>query len=176
MGLYRTGVSSSGGGSITVDDQLSTTSENPVQNKVITNALNNTNTAVSGKQDTLTAGSGINISGNTISIDSSSMSGYQKYISFETSAPSNWEAGVDGELRYYVQTGANMELHGTLYRYTDDILIGGTSGWYKVYETDVLDSVSSPTVHSALSNIVISDVDIGEGQPLPAGTLYLVVQ
>lgn len=31
---------SSGGSSITVDDVLSTTSENPVQNKVITNALN----------------------------------------------------------------------------------------------------------------------------------------
>lgn len=30
-----------GGGSITVDDALSTTSENPVQNKVITSALNN---------------------------------------------------------------------------------------------------------------------------------------
>ena len=34
MGLYRTGVSSSGGG-ITVDDKLSTKSTNPVQNKVI---------------------------------------------------------------------------------------------------------------------------------------------
>ena len=30
---------SGGGGSVTVDDELSTTSENPVQNKVITNAL-----------------------------------------------------------------------------------------------------------------------------------------
>ena len=30
----------SGGGSVTVDSSLSTTSENPVQNKVITNALN----------------------------------------------------------------------------------------------------------------------------------------
>lgn len=31
----------SGGGSVTVDDSLSTTSTNPVQNKVITSALNN---------------------------------------------------------------------------------------------------------------------------------------
>ena len=69
MGLYRTGMTT--GGNITVDDQLSTTSVNPVQNKVITNALNN-------KQDELTAGSGINIdSNNTISAD---MSGYQKFI------------------------------------------------------------------------------------------------
>lgn len=48
------------GGSITVDDELSTTSENPVQNKVITNALGN-------KQDTLTAGANIIIENNVIS-------------------------------------------------------------------------------------------------------------
>ena len=41
MGLYRTGMSQGGGGGITVDDQLSTTSTNPVQNRVITNALQN---------------------------------------------------------------------------------------------------------------------------------------
>ena len=39
------GVLSLSGGAITIDDELSTTSENPVQNKVITNAL-------SGKADT----------------------------------------------------------------------------------------------------------------------------
>lgn len=33
-------ISGGGGGDITVDSSLSTTSENPVQNKVITNALN----------------------------------------------------------------------------------------------------------------------------------------
>lgn len=38
------GFTSGGGGTITVDSELSTTSENPVQNKVITNAIN-------GKQD-----------------------------------------------------------------------------------------------------------------------------
>lgn len=46
--------------SITVDSELSLTSENPVQNKVITGALN-------GKQNTLTAGNNIQINGNTIS-------------------------------------------------------------------------------------------------------------
>lgn len=50
----------SGGGSITVDSTLSPTSTNPVQNKVIYSALQ-------GKQNTLTAGTGISISGNTIS-------------------------------------------------------------------------------------------------------------
>ena len=33
-------ISATGGGSVTVDDQLSTTSTNPVQNKVITNRIN----------------------------------------------------------------------------------------------------------------------------------------
>ena len=50
----------SGGGSITVDSTMSSTSTNPVQNKVIYSALQ-------GKQNTLTAGTGISISGNTMS-------------------------------------------------------------------------------------------------------------
>lgn len=47
------------GSSITVDSALSSTSTNPVQNKVI-------NTALSGKQNTLTAGSHIDITNNVI--------------------------------------------------------------------------------------------------------------
>ena len=50
----------SGGGNITVDSTMSSTSTNPVQNKVIYSALQ-------GKQNTLTAGTGISINGNTIS-------------------------------------------------------------------------------------------------------------
>ncbi len=75
-----------GGGTITVDSALSTDSENPVQNKVITNALNGkqdagdyalkseipnvstlaTKEELAGKQDALTAGAGIKITDNTI--------------------------------------------------------------------------------------------------------------
>ena len=74
------------GGTITVDSTLSTTSENPVQNKVITNALNGkqdagdyalkseipdvstlaTKEELADKQDALTAGAGIKIADNTI--------------------------------------------------------------------------------------------------------------
>lgn len=74
------------GGTITVDSSLSTTSENPVQNKVITTALNGkqdagdyalkseipdvsglaTKAELAGKQDALTAGAGIKIADNTI--------------------------------------------------------------------------------------------------------------
>ena len=53
-------VSGGSGGSITVDSTLSPTSTNPVQNKVIYSALQ-------GKQNKLTAGTGISINGNTIS-------------------------------------------------------------------------------------------------------------
>lgn len=58
--------------SITVDSALSTTSTNPVQNKVITTELNNKadtsdmSTALAAKQDRLTAGAHINITGSTI--------------------------------------------------------------------------------------------------------------
>ncbi len=48
-----------GGGTITVDTSLSSTSENPVQNKVINTALNN-------KQNKLTAGTGITISDSNV--------------------------------------------------------------------------------------------------------------
>lgn len=51
-----------GGGSVTVDSALSDSSTNPVQNKVVKAALDN-------KQDTLTAGQNVTISGNTISAD-----------------------------------------------------------------------------------------------------------
>lgn len=53
-------VSGGSGGTVTVDSTLSSTSVNPVQNKVIYSALQ-------GKQNTLTAGTGIAINGNTIS-------------------------------------------------------------------------------------------------------------
>lgn len=53
------GTLSANASSITVDSALSSTSTNPVQNKVI-------NTALSGKQNTLTAGNHINITNNVI--------------------------------------------------------------------------------------------------------------
>ena len=44
---------------IAIDQTLSTTSQNPVENRVITNALNT-------KQDLLTAGTNITIDGNNV--------------------------------------------------------------------------------------------------------------
>lgn len=160
MGLYRTGMSSSGGGSITVDDQLSTTSENPVQNKVITNALNN-------KQNGLTAGNGISIDSttNTISIDSSSMNGYQRFIDSDATAHTSWSAGTNGELRYELQSDGSRHL----YRYESD-------AWARIYEVNIHAEGSPSATNSPLTNIIISSIDIGEGQSLPEGTIYLVVE
>ena len=168
MGLYRTGMVSSGGGgggSVVVDDSLSTTSTNPVENRVITNALNN-------KQDELTAGSGISInsSTNTISIDSTSMNGYQRHIDFDSTAVSQWSAGYEGQLKYAMMSDGSSQL----YRYSTDVS-APAQGWYRVYDVNVQDAASVSTTNSPLTNIIISTTDIGEGQSLAAGTLYLVV-
>lgn len=163
MGLYRTGVSSSGGG-ITVDDQLSTTSTNPVQNKVITEALNSTNSAVSGKQDTLTAGTGISINNNTISVDNSSMGGYQKFIGSDIATHTGWSAGTTGELRYEEQSDGSRHL----YRYEN-------GAWTRVFEITV-HAEGSPATNVPLTDIVITSNDIGEGVSLDAGTIVLVVE
>ena len=154
MGLYRTGMSQGGGGGITVDDQLSTTSTNPVQNRVITNAL-------SDKQPTLTAGSGININNNTISVDGTS-TGYQKYINFDVADVSQWAAGTEGQLQYAVMANGSKQL----YRYTNN-------AWERVYEINVNEGNN---VNNPLTNIIISTTDIGEGASLPSGTIYLVVE
>lgn len=164
MGLYRTGVSSSGGGSITVDDQLSTSSTNPVQNRVITNALNSANTAISGKQDTLTAGTGISINNNTISVDSSGMGGYQKFIGSDIATHTGWSAGTTGELRYEEQSDGSRHL----YRYEN-------GAWNRVFEITV-HAEGSPATNVPLTDIVITSVDIGEGASLDAGTIVLVVE
>lgn len=162
MGLYRAG-SAGSGSSITVDDQLSTTSTNPVQNRVITNTLN-------GKQDTLTEGTGIDITNNVISIDSQSMSGYQRTITFDSTAVTNWSAGYDGQLKYAVMSDGSSQL----YKYTADMQ-SPDFGWRRVYEVNIhVDG--NPATNSPLTNIIISSTDLGEGQALPAGTLYLVVE
>lgn len=68
--LERGGGGSTGGGgvvSITVDDALSETSTNPVQNKVVTSAITSAINTANNKQDKLQAGTGIIINGNVIS-------------------------------------------------------------------------------------------------------------
>jgi len=66
-------VEGGGGGTVIIDDKLSTTSENPVQNKVVTEAvtanhdeIGRVGSELSNKQDKLTAGSGISISADNV--------------------------------------------------------------------------------------------------------------
>ena len=78
------------GDSATVDTALSTTSTNPVQNAVITNALNS-------KQSTLTAGEGISIVDNVISATSGTGTPtllnqiFSSYNDFYEFSQNNWE-------------------------------------------------------------------------------------
>jgi len=70
-----------GGGSVTVDDHLSTSSTNPVENRVVTNAIN-------GKQDVLTAGDNIVMHSNyfvTPTYDSSLAGGNVKCVTYGNS-------------------------------------------------------------------------------------------
>ena len=60
--IINDGVISASGTTIAYDDSLNTTSTNAVQNKVVTTALN-------GKQATLSQGTGITISNNTVSLN-----------------------------------------------------------------------------------------------------------
>ena len=59
----------SGGGSVIVDSSLSTTSVNPVQNRVITNAINNANSSIQTNADNIETIMGIIANIPSISID-----------------------------------------------------------------------------------------------------------
>lgn len=146
MGFYRTGLASSGGGgTVVVDDFLSDTSTNPVQNRVITGALN-------GKQASLTAGDGINIdsSTNTISVDTTETTGFQKFINQSNIAPTGSSAS-EGKLTFVGAEGSSSK---ELYR-------KDSSGWVKVN----------------LSNISYGLVDYQAGTtPLETGAVYLVYE
>lgn len=83
---------------VTVDSALSGTSTNPVQNKVI-------NTALAGKQATLTAGENITISGSTISAKdttygnaSANAAGLMSAADYSKLAAIDANATADGEL------------------------------------------------------------------------------
>lgn len=105
MPVYMNGeevgvVNDMGGSSIVVDDHLSTTSKNPVQNKVITQALNN-------KQDTLIAGTGITINNNVISAQgggsgSSFVPQHITFIAAQNVLGDFNGNGVDETIDYYI--------------------------------------------------------------------------
>ena len=155
------------GGSVTVDSELSTSSENPVQNKVITNYLNSMGTpadladAVAKKHshsnksvlDKLSEDSSGNptYNGNVIPTTGQT-GGFQKFIEHEILPPS--VAGTAGDIMI---APATNDSNDTLYRYEN-------SAWVEIKL-------------AAGNPITYSNVDIQAGvTPLPTGSIYLVYE
>ena len=116
---------------ITVDSELSTTSTNPVQNKVITNALN-------GKQDTLIAGTDLEIVQNSIlpsgytQLNSITTTGSQ-YINTGLWLTDNFKAEIVGRFTSTTGTqcmlGATVRTSNATYR---NIVLGKNASQYYV--------------------------------------------
>lgn len=88
-----------GGGTITVDEALSTTSTNPVQNKVITTELNKKIESISGSDVTTALGytpyNSTNPAGYISGITSSDVTTALGYTPYNTSNPEGYISGID---------------------------------------------------------------------------------
>lgn len=113
-------VSGGSGGSVTVDSTMSSTSTNPVQNKVIYSALQ-------GKQNTLTAGTGISISGNTISC---TVSGGGGSVTVDSAMSSTSTNPVQNKVIYSALQGKQNTLSYETWTFTTT---SGTTVTKKVY-------------------------------------------
>ena len=110
----------SGGGSVTVDSTISSTSTNPVQNKVIYSALQ-------GKQNTLTAGTGISINGNTISC---TVSGGGGSVTVDSALSGTSTNPVQNKVIYTALQGKQDKINYETWTFTT---ISGTTVTKKVY-------------------------------------------
>ena len=165
------GVVSIAGGIITIDDALSTTSENPVQNKVITIALN-------GKADT----SDIPTKTSDLNNDSG----------FLTEIP---VASADDLGGVKVGTGLTIDGNGVLaatgltsvdwadIQDKPNFATVATTGDYDdLVDKPALSAVATSGSYTDLSNtptipnIMVTDVDPGEGSALAAGNFIAVYQ
>lgn len=165
------GVVSIAGGIITIDDALSTTSENPVQNKVITTALN-------GKADT----SDIPTKTSDLNNDSG----------FLTEVP---VASADDLGGVKVGTGLTIDANGVLaatgltsvdwadIQDKPNFATVATTGDYDdLVDKPALSAVATSGSYADLSNtptipnIIVTDVDPGEGSALAAGNFIAVYQ
>ena len=165
------GVLSLSGGAITIDDELSTTSENPVQNKVITGALNN-------KADT-----------SSVPTKTSDLQNDSGFISELPIASANDLGGVK------VGTGLEIDASGVL------AATGLTSvGWDEIqnkpnfadvsFTGDYDDLIDKPAFAAVATTgdyddlinkpnypvILLTDTDPGEGSVLAENTFIAVYQ
>ena len=106
----------------TIDSTLSGSSTNPVQNKVVYNAL-------AGKQDKLTAGTGISISGNTISCTVSGGSGGGS-ITVDSTMSSTSTNPVQNKVIYSALQNKQDKINYETWTFTTT---GGTTVTKKVY-------------------------------------------
>ena len=113
-------VSGGSGGSVTVDSTMSPTSTNPVQNKVIYSALQ-------GKQNTLTAGTGISISGNTISC---TVSGGGSSVTVDSALSGTSTNPVQNKVVYTALAGKQDKINYETWTFTT---VSGTTVTKKVY-------------------------------------------
>ena len=165
------GVVSIAGGIITIDDALSTTSENPVQNKVITIALN-------GKANT-----------SDIPTKTSDLNNDSGFIDEIPVASADDLGGVK------VGTGLTIDANGVLAATGltsvdwDDIqdkpnfaTVATTGDYDDLVDKPALSAVATSGSYTDLSNaptipnIMVTDVDPGEGSALAAGNFIAVYQ
>ena len=106
----------------TIDSTLSSTSTNPIQNKAVYNAL-------AGKQDKLTAGTGISISGNTISCTVSGGSGGGS-ITVDSTMSSTSTNPVQNKVIYPALSGKQDKINYETWTFTTT---SGTTVTKKVY-------------------------------------------
>ena len=105
----------------TIDSTLSSTSTNPVQNKVVY-------TALAGKQDKLTAGTGISINGNTISCTVSGGGGGTVTVDSALSGTST--NPVQNKVIYTALSGKQDKINYETWTFTT---VSGTTVTKKVY-------------------------------------------
>lgn len=203
---YYDGNPIGGGGSVTVDSELSTTSKNPVQNKVITNALNNIggtpaqiatavqeahthsnkallDTYTQSDSDIADAVLKKHTHSNKSTLDKLSEDGSGNPTYNGNTIPTSGQTGglqkfIDSDIATH--TGWSAGSVGEL-RYEEQT--DGSRHSYR-YENGAWNRVFEITVHAEgspatnvpLTDIVISSIDIGEGVSLDPGTIVLVVE
>ena len=104
----------------TIDSTLSSTSTNPIQNKVVYNAL-------AGKQDKLTAGTGISISGNTISC---TVSGGGSSVTIDSALSGTSTNPVQNKVIYTALQNKQDKINYETWTFTT---VSGTTVTKKVY-------------------------------------------
>lgn len=165
------GVLSLSGGAITIDNELSATSVNPVENRVITNALN-------GKADS-----------TDVPTKTSDLQNDSGFISELPIASANDLGGIK------VGTGLEIDANGVLAATGltsvgwDEIqnkpnfaTVATTGDYDDLTDTPSLASVATTGDYDDLINkptvptVILTDVDPGEGSPLAANTFIAVYQ